>query len=233
MLQVKKSETEEYHQLQFCQVETLANRTALQVLQEKELPILVTYGLNTLESYKKQTPVGLLTKTLLEAYPTELYLKRLLTWKVSAMSAKHLLFQLLPLVRGIYGNEYLSLPTPTATDYKGGANSESIRTGRKNRKEQSTRLYQTYPCDTNSQSEPQKDSEINPIREKWNTWKDIARQLGGTVPRNYWTLSEPPIPGVDDGIPDRMERSKSLGNAVCPYQAYPIFQAIHNIETAM
>jgi DNA (cytosine-5)-methyltransferase 1 len=109
----------------------------------------------------------------------------------------------------------------------------SIGTGRKDRKEQFEGLYPAYPCNANSEPESQENKEINPVREKWNTWKDITRELGGTIPQNYWTLSEPPIPGVDDGVPDRMDRSKAVGNAVCPYQAYPIFQAIADIENGV
>lgn len=36
--------------------------------------------------------------------------------------------------------------------------------------------------------------------------------------------------GVVDGIPDRMDRIKALGNATRPQQAYPIFRAIMDIE---
>ena len=47
----------------------------------------------------------------------------------------------------------------------------------------------------------------------WNNWPD-----------------EPGIPRVADGIPNRVDRIKCLGNAVVPQQFYPFFAAIAEIE---
>jgi DNA (cytosine-5)-methyltransferase 1 len=44
-----------------------------------------------------------------------------------------------------------------------------------------------------------------------------------------WTAgwqAEPAVGRVDHGVPDRVDRIKALGNAVCPPQFYPIFKAI-------
>jgi DNA (cytosine-5)-methyltransferase 1 len=44
--------------------------------------------------------------------------------------------------------------------------------------------------------------------------------------RHNWRLTEPPLCGRTDGLPNRSHRLKALGNSVCPQQAYPFFQAI-------
>ena len=54
---------------------------------------------------------------------------------------------------------------------------------------------------------------------------------GGIRTRGQWHV-EPDVGRVADGIPDRVDRLKCLGNAVVPQQFYPIFKAIYDIEEA-
>ena len=57
---------------------------------------------------------------------------------------------------------------------------------------------------------------------------------GGTVgmqsPWQNW-MDEPGVPRVVDGIPDRVDRVKALGNAVVPQQFYIFFKLIADIES--
>ena len=57
-----------------------------------------------------------------------------------------------------------------------------------------------------------------------------ADGIGGTVPFGETWLSEPDVGRVVNGLPDRVDRIKCLGNAVVPQQFYPIFKAIADIE---
>ena len=45
-----------------------------------------------------------------------------------------------------------------------------------------------------------------------------------------WWQAEPGMGRVANGVPDRVDRLRCLGNAVVPYQAYPIFAAIAEME---
>ena len=56
------------------------------------------------------------------------------------------------------------------------------------------------------------------------------RTDGGNAVWNNWP-SEPGVGRVVDGLPDRVDRIKCLGNAVVPQQFYPIFKAIYDVET--
>ncbi len=47
--------------------------------------------------------------------------------------------------------------------------------------------------------------------------------------RDWWSI-EPSMGRVANGIPNRVDRLKCLGNAVVPQQVYPILQAIADIE---
>lgn len=48
--------------------------------------------------------------------------------------------------------------------------------------------------------------------------------------RSDWWATEPDVGRVANGIPNRVDRLKCLGNAVVPAQVYPILQAIADIE---
>lgn len=48
--------------------------------------------------------------------------------------------------------------------------------------------------------------------------------------QSYWEEIEPPICGVDDGIPNRAHRIKSLGNAVVPQQAKKAFEILMGVR---
>lgn len=61
-------------------------------------------------------------------------------------------------------------------------------------------------------------------------WTDIAAEPSPAELQPGWWDAEPNIPRVAVGIKNRVDRLKALGNAVVPYQAYPIFKAIAEIE---
>ncbi len=52
----------------------------------------------------------------------------------------------------------------------------------------------------------------------------------GGIPDWHSFPTESPICGGDDGIPNRVDRIKSLGNAIVPQVAYEIFKAIEQIN---
>jgi DNA (cytosine-5)-methyltransferase 1 len=81
-----------------------------------------------------------------------------------------------------------------------------------------------------SKPDIQKNTKISPIRGKREAWNDDSGSYWGDAAGSDWTVHPSGILGVDDGLPDRVDRSKSLGNAVMPKHIYPIFKAIAEIE---
>lgn len=90
-----------------------------------------------------------------------------------------------------------------------------------------------------SDTSPSSQVLFNSDGERWN---EIATKSSFTKDRERerescttnclparWT-AEPELGRVADGISDRLDRIKSLGNAVVPQQIYPIFKAIMEIE---
>lgn len=57
--------------------------------------------------------------------------------------------------------------------------------------------------------------------------KRLEEQTG---PKCGWWEAEPNVDRVADGVSNRVDRLKCLGNAVVPQQFYPIFDAISKIQ---
>lgn len=60
---------------------------------------------------------------------------------------------------------------------------------------------------------------------KFGIWTEAWRPGG-----EDWWETEPNVGRVANGVPNRVDRIRCLGNAVVPQQFYPIFQAIAEIE---
>jgi DNA (cytosine-5)-methyltransferase 1 len=69
---------------------------------------------------------------------------------------------------------------------------------------------------------------VKPMYSKENTERKTSKSFDECL-GNEWA-TEPELGRVANGIPNRVDRLKCLGNAVVPQQAYPIFRAIAEIE---
>ena len=66
-------------------------------------------------------------------------------------------------------------------------------------------------------------------RERERVQEPLGRTDGTHSSWSNWP-AEPELDRVVDGIPNRVDRLRCLGNAVVPQQFYPIFKAIYDIE---
>ncbi|MGB8452765.1 MAG: DNA cytosine methyltransferase [Anaerocolumna sp.] len=70
---------------------------------------------------------------------------------------------------------------------------------------------------------------ISTVKEIRKEWLDNRGRTPEHVTGEWWAV-EPELGRVANGISDRVDRLQCLGNAVVPYQVYPIFKAIADIE---
>lgn len=102
---------------------------------------------------------------------------------------------------------------------------------------QSTETRQHAQCEFISSSDDVANSNSERLQRRTDTGEKCGKrkkfndkQFSGCSNGNRWWSTEPSVGRVANGIPNRVDRLKCLGNAVVPYQVYPILQAIADIE---
>lgn len=74
-----------------------------------------------------------------------------------------------------------------------------------------------------------RDTQLPTNDEADGCWRNYGRGAEKSYTGEWWKIQPRPY-GVADGIPNRVDRLKCLGNAVVPQQFYPIFKAIAELE---
>lgn len=77
-----------------------------------------------------------------------------------------------------------------------------------------------------------RDGELPAVEEAGTSRADHGGRTPEYVAGEWWP-AEPNVRRVVNGVPNRVDRLKCLGNAVVPQQFYPIFQAIADYETRL
>jgi len=104
------------------------------------------------------------------------------------------------------------IPTPTATDYKGGCTTRFYMGGVRFTSEKFSGIDALGPDGANEPGIPGMDDGIP-------DWLYCAE--------HFWDAGEPEdLPRVKANVPNRAERIKALGNAIPPQQFYPFYAAI-------
>lgn len=71
------------------------------------------------------------------------------------------------------------------------------------------------------------DTDLHRLEKSWE--QGVPQEPGIPAPDRSWWSVEPDVGRVAHGVPDRVDRLTELGNAVVPYQAFPIFDGIYKI----
>lgn len=85
-------------------------------------------------------------------------------------------------------------------------------------------------ANTNSFTGLETGKKVSPIRSGREPWNNARWSGGGYQPGIDWWSVEPSVGRVANGVPNRVDRLKALGNAVVPHQIYPILAAIKQID---
>ncbi|MER2058010.1 MAG: DNA (cytosine-5-)-methyltransferase [Niallia sp.] len=81
---------------------------------------------------------------------------------------------------------------------------------------------------TRSKPSLQKNTSVSTFRSEWQAWQSLTWKHWREVSELHWSVPEPGICRVDDGVSKKLDKSRliALGNAVVPQQIYPVFEAI-------
>lgn len=87
-------------------------------------------------------------------------------------------------------------------------------------------------CHPDRQPVVQEDSTISTVGSERETWQSVTWKHWREFSELHWSVPEPGICRVDDGIAKGMDRDRliALGNAVVPQQIYPVFKMIANYQ---
>jgi DNA (cytosine-5)-methyltransferase 1 len=69
---------------------------------------------------------------------------------------------------------------------------------------------------SNNQSGLQASEEVNTQRGQWDAWRDIGWKYWERTPTPDWQISETVSDGVLDGLANRVDRLKAIGNGQVP-----------------
>lgn len=217
----------------------------------KAMEMTVTSGLRCSESLENSNHLGSLVKMCLESsiwHSTRCYL----TWQTKATPHNRLLFRLAVSMPHIEGIESQLWPTPVHGHVTGGTGAMAIMKKFLQQGKITQEEYRSFVAGNGGKTNPEllewlmgyqaaftqllptpraSDYKGSPLNRYvgGGTLQTSVRRVGGS--HSAWENwpNEPGVGRVVDGIHNRVDRIKSLGNAVVPQQFYIFFKLIADL----